>query len=473
MFDQKKIKEFCGVFGIVGHEDAAVITALGLFALQHRGEEASGVASTDGKKIYLKAGLGKVSQNFDNESISKLKGNMAIGHTRYSVTGSPTIKNVQPLLINHIKGKIAIAHNGNLTNAFALRKSLEEEGAIFQTSMDSEIILHLIVRSTKSTIKERIFEALDKIKGSYCLLIMTKDELYVARDPQGFRPLCLGQLQDGKTTVICSETAALDLINANYLGEIEPGECLCVSNKNQNQSTYTREKFAQVDKISCCIFELVYFSRPDSLIFSKSVYKFRKRLGHILAQEAPVNADMVIPVPDSGMHAALGYAQQMNLPFEIAITRNHYIGRSFIQPSQKLRESFAKIKLNPTKNIINGKSIVIIDDSIVRGTTTKERIRNLREAGAKEVHMRISCPPIKFPCYFGIDFPDSNHLIANKMDLKETTEYLNLDSLVYISLPGMIKAAKQDGMDYCHACYSGEYPIIIDDRKKTHKESLE
>lgn len=464
--NKKDIKESCGVFGVVNHKDAAMVAVLGLFALQHRGEEASGVASSDGEQIFLKAGLGQVSQNFNNDSFKELKGNMAIGHTRYSVTGSSNIRNLQPLKINHTKGHIAVAHNGNLTNAFKLRKSLENEGAIFQTSMDSEVILHLIVKSQRATIKEKILDALNKIEGSFCLLIMTTEEIYAVRDPKGFRPLCLGSINGGEGTVVCSETPALDLINAEYLGEIHPGELVNIG----KDGGFNREIYSKSPQISPCIFEMVYFSRPDSYIFSKSVYQFRKELGKVLAKESPVAADMVIPVPDSGMYAALGYAQAMHLPFEIAITRNHYIGRSFIQPSQELRESFAKIKLNPIRSIIDGKKVVIVDDSIVRGTTTKERIRSLRQAGAKEVHMRISCPPIKFPCYFGIDFPDSKTLIANKMTIEEIKDYLNLDSLYYISLGGMIEAAGQS-LEYCHACYSGDYPLDVTD--KTSKEALE
>lgn len=465
----KEVKESCGVFGVANHPHAAMVTVLGLFALQHRGEEACGLAVCDGENIYLKTGLGQVSQNFDNKSIDGLKGDMGVGHTRYSITGSPNIKNIQPLKIDHSKGKIAVAHNGNLTNAIALRHALEEEGAIFQTSMDSEVILHLIVKSKKISIKEKIFDALKKITGSYCLIIMTEDMLYAVRDPRGFRPMCIGTLLNGKSTVVASETSALDLVSGKYIREIEPGECVSIS-KN---GTYTSDMFVGKEKQlnpAKCIFELVYFSRPDSMVFSKSVYQFRKNLGRTLARESPVEADMVIPVPDSGMYAALGYAEVMGLPFEIAITRNHYVGRSFIQPTQALRESFVKIKLNPIKNIINGRRIVIVDDSIVRGTTTRERIRTLREAGAKEVHLRISSPPIKHACYFGIDFPDKEKLIANKGNLKEIADYLNLDSMSYISLSGMIEAAGNESI-FCHACYSGEYPIDITERP--HKRILE
>jgi len=463
MVYEEGIKEACGLFGIMGHTDAATLTVLGLFALQHRGEEAAGIASSNGHKIFIHTGLGHVNKNFDTNIIKKLEGRNAIGHTRYSVTGSPNVRNVQPILVEHTKGRIAVAHNGNITNSIELKRKLENKGAIFQTTMDSEIILHLIARSKHRDLKDAIIDSVKLLKGAFSLLFLTQDKIYAVRDPYGFRPLCLGMLDDAN--IVSSETSALDLVNAKYMGQVNPGEIVTL-----DRSGISREKIFNPKKGASCIFELVYFSRPDSLIFGQSVYQFRKDLGKTLAREYPVDADLVIPVPDSGVYAALGYAEEARLPFEMAITRNHYVGRTFIQPDQKLREYFTRIKLNPIKNIIHKKRIIIVDDSIVRGTTTRERIKLLRGVGAKEVHMRISCPPIKHPCFYGIDFPDPKKLIANNMTLTEARKYLNLDSLHYISLEGMLEAAGTKNK-FCNACFTGHYPTRINSH--LHKEALE
>jgi len=455
-------KEECGLFGVFNNKDAAVITSMGLLALQHRGEESAGIAVTDGTDMNLHARLGHVSRVFDTARLNNLRGNCAIGHTRYSVTGNSNDKNVQPLLVDIARGKIAIAHNGNLTNSKDLKKRLESEGSIFQTTMDSEIVLHLIARSRAESFKDAIIEAVRQLQGAFSLLFLTRDALFAVRDAHGVRPLCLGTL--GDSTILCSETSAIDLVDAKYMGQIDPGEIITVTAQGIERESI----FPQVKQASC-IFEMIYFARPDSLVFGESVYKFRKELGRILAEESPVDADMIVPVPDSGVCAALGYAEQSGIPFEMALTRNHYVGRSFIQPEPHLRKSFVRMKLNPIKNLINKKRIVIVDDSIVRGTTTRERVRTLRESGAKEVHMRISCPPILHGCFYGVDFPDRSELISVRMSTEEVRTYLNLDSLAFISHEGMLRAHKGCNT-FCDACFSGAYPIPIE--KDFNKESL-
>ncbi len=457
-------KEACGLFGITNHAEAVHLTTLGLFALQHRGEEAAGIAYCVDKRIHLKSGLGKVNEVFANNDYKKEFQNsyQAIGHTRYSITGGLSVKNIQPLVVRHLKGEFSIAHNGNLINAKELREKLERQGSVFQTTMDSEIFVHLIANSKAQNFEDAIAESVRQVRGSYSLLIMTSDTIYGVRDPNGFRPLCLGKLDD--SLIITSETCALDLLNAKYMGQVHAGQ-MVVLKKNESRV----KKIFSKPNLSRCIFEMIYFSRPDSLIFGNSVYQFRKKTGKVLAQEAPVEADFVVPIPDSGNHAAIGYAEELKLPIEFAITKNHYFGRSFIQPEQSERDFYVKLKLNPIKNLINKKRIVLIDDSIVRGTTTKKKIKALKSVGAKEVHLRIASPPITHPCYFGIDFPDKSKLIANKMDLKEIKNYLELDSLAYISLQGLESAGND--LSYCKACFSGEYPLKIDGDQK--KENLE
>ncbi len=448
----------CGVFGITGHKDAARLTYLGLYALQHRGEESSGVVTYNGKKEYSHHGMGVVGDAFDERTMKALKGQIAIGHVRYSTTGSSYEKNIQPFLVTHKKGHIAIAHNGNLTNILALRKNLEDKGSIFQTSMDSEIIVHFLAKSKKDNLKGKLTDALMHLEGAYSLVLMVDGVLIGARDPYGFRPLCLGKL-DG-SYVLASETCALDLIQAEYVRDIEPGEIVFIGKDKKIESI---KPFIQAKK-AFCIFEYVYFARPDSNIFGNNVYYTRKELGRQLAKEHPVDADIVMPVPDSGNYAAMGFAKEIGIPLEVGMIRNHYVGRTFIQPSQDIRDFRVRVKLNPIKEVLKGKRIIVVEDSIVRGTTSKSRVRTLRDAGAKEVHMRVSCPPIVSPCFYGIDFPTKKELIASKKTVKKIRDYIGLDSLEYLSLEGMLKAMPLAKNKFCVACFSGKYPTKIPKR---------
>ena len=442
----------CGIFGVLGHKDAARLTYLGLYALQHRGEESAGIFAYDGKKVTYHKGMGLVGEVFDENTIKPLRGDIAIGHVRYSTTGSSHSSNIQPFLASHKRGHIAIAHNGNLTNAMKLRQAMEEKGAIFQTTMDSEVIVHLLARSGKKDYKESIAWTLSQLEGSYSLVLMLDNILIGARDPRGWRPLCLGRLDGGY--ILTSESCALDLINAEYVRDIEPGEIVFIG-KDGLKSIKPFPKC----KHSLCIFEYVYFARPDSNIFGENVYLTRKRLGEQLARKCPVDCDLVIPIPDSGNYAALGFVEESKIPYEAGIIRNHYIGRTFIQPSQFVRDFRVKVKLNPIKDVLKNKRIVIIEDSIVRGTTSRIRVKTLREAGAKEVHMRVSSPPIKFPCFYGIDFPTKKELIASNKTVKEIRDFMGLDSLEYLSLDGMLKAMLLPKDEFCTACFSGEYPV--------------
>ncbi len=406
----------CGIFGMFGNPEAARLTYLGLYALQHRGEESAGIVSYDGKSVHHYKRMGLVSDVFTEDNINRLKGCVAIGHVRYSTTGSSITKNVQPFIVDYKKGHIAIVHNGNFVNTLSLRESLEDQGAIFQTTMDSEIAVHLLARCGKKDVQDKVVETLAKIEGAYSLILMIDNMLVAARDPYGWRPLVLGRVKD--SYVVASETCALDLIQAEYLREIEPGEAVFIDKNGVNSI-----KFSDEIKRARCIFEHIYFSRPDSVVFGQSVYSVRKRLGERLAEENPVSADIVTPVPDSGNYAALGFAQKSKIPLEMGVVRNHYVGRTFIQPSQFIRDFRVKVKLNPVKNVFKGKRVVIIEDSIVRGTTTKMRIRTIKQAGAKEVHMRVSCPPLKFPCFYGIDFPTKKELIASKFSVEEIRKF--------------------------------------------------
>ena len=448
-------KEYCGVFGIYDHEHAAEITYLGLYSLQHRGEESCGMAVSDGRRIRQITGMGLVSEVLKGDKLNGVKGDKAIGHVRYSTTGSSILRNAQPFMISHNKISVSIAHNGNLTNAADIRKKLEDSGAIFQTTMDSEIVLHLLVRSDKEAFEDRLIDALGRCEGAYTMLFLSEDKLVGVRDPQGFRPLCLG-MKDG-SYVLASETCSLDLIDAEYIRDIEPGEVVVIS--REGLESY---KPFEVKTPSPCIFEFIYFSRPDSNIFNDSVLSVRKRLGRKLAEEYPADADIVMSIPDSGNYAALGYAEQSGLPFEFGMVRNHYIGRTFIQPSQEMRKHGVKIKLNPIKEILKGKRVVVVEDSIVRGTTTGGRIKAIREAGVKEIHMRISCPPIKFPCFYGIDFPSKKELIANELaSVEEIGKFIGVDSLKYLSLEGMMDAVCGNKCTFCAACFSGKYPTKV------------
>lgn len=457
-------KEYCGVFGVFDHPSAVDLTYLGLYSLQHRGEESCGIAVSNGRKIQQVIGMGLVPDVLDKKSLKNLKGNNSIGHVRYSTTGSSIVRNAQPFVINHNKLSFSIAHNGNLINAVKLRRVLESKGAIFQTTMDSEVVLHLVVRSKKETFKERLVEALKQCEGAYSMLFLGKDQLVGVRDPYGFRPLCLGE-KNG-SYVLGSETCSLDLVGAKFIREIEPGEIVIIT-KDGIESIKPFEK----KKCSSCIFEFIYFARPDSHIFGQSVHQVRKKLGKKLAEEYPQDADIVMSIPDSGNYAALGYAEASGIPFEFGMVRNHYIGRTFIQPSQEMREHGVKIKLNPIKDALKGKRVIVVEDSIVRGTTTSGRIKAIREAGVKELHMRISCPPIRYPCFYGIDFPSRKELIANELkSVKAIGDFIGVDSLKYISLDGMIEAVGSD--NFCTACFSGDYPTKVNKRLiKTHFES--
>ncbi len=449
-------KEECGIFGIYGHEDAAKLTYFGLYALQHRGQESAGIAVSNGLCIKDYKHMGLVSEVFKEDTLKLLKGHIAIGHVRYSTTGSSLLANAQPLVIYHGHEYYAIAHNGNLVNAYELRRELEEEGAIFRTTMDTEVIMYLIVRHIRYGLEDAIIKALSMVKGAYSLVICTRDKLIAIRDPYGFRPLCLGVMNGENTYVVASETCAFDLIEARYLRDIEPGEILFIDHNG-----CTSLKPFEQSKPRYCIFEFIYFARPDSNIFGQNVYMVRKKLGRLLAKENPIGGDMVIPFPDSGNYAALGFSEASGIPFEMGIIRNHYVGRSFIQPSQSMRTFTVRIKLNPVKELIQGKRIILIEDSIIRGTTTKNRISALRQAGVKEISMFVSCPPHRFPCPYGIDFSTKGELIAASHSIEEIRDYIGLDNLNYLSLNGLLEATgySLDNHPFCIACFTGDYVV--------------
>jgi amidophosphoribosyltransferase len=449
MFD--KMHEECGVFGIFGHPDAANLTYLGLYALQHRGQESAGIVSSDGKKLYGQKAMGLVADIFSEDRIKKLPGHIAIGHNRYSTTGESSVVNIQPILVNFALGGLGVAHNGNIVNAGLLKDELEAYGSIFVMTTDTEVIVHLIAQSRAATLHERIVDALRQVQGSYSLLIITEQELIAIRDPHGFRPLSLGEL-DG-SYVVASETCAFDLIEATYIRDIAPGEMVVINGKGIH-STFP---FKQADP-SHCIFEFIYFARPDSMVFGQNVYTIRKNFGKRLAQETGIDADVVIPVPDSGVPAALGYAEEAGIPFDTGLIRNHYIGRTFIEPRQSIRHFGVKIKLNPVRDALRGKKVVVVDDSIVRGTTSKKIIKMIRNAGATEVHLRISSPPTSYPCFYGIDMPTRQELIASSHSIEEIRKYITADSLGYISMEGIQKVVPYP-MNYCAACFDGEYPV--------------
>ena len=451
-----KPKAYCGVIGVVGHDEAAEMAYLSLYSLQHRGQEAAGIVSTDGERVYSHRGQGLVNDVFSRpEIIQKLRGRMAIGHNRYSTTGSDQKINVQPVLVNAKDGPIALGHNGNLVNARALREALQEEGAIFQTTSDSEIFIHLIARSKKPDMASRIKDALAQVRGAYSLVLLTRDALYAARDPNGFRPLAMGQFNGG--FVVASETCAMDLIGAEYDRDVEAGELLTVTESGIKSVSMTRKQ-----KSAHCIFEFIYFSRPDSRIFGEYVDKTRRNLGRHLAQEHPADADIVIAVPDSSNTAALGYANTTGIPFELGLIRNHYIGRTFIQPKQTMRHFNVKMKFNPVGGVLSGKRVVVIEDSIVRGTTLKLLTQIIRRAGAREVHVRVSSPPIRHPCYYGMDFPTREELIASSMSVDQIRKHLEVDTLGYLSLKGLLNAVPAEGRGYCTACFGGGYPVPVE-----------
>jgi len=464
-----KLREECGVFGIYDHPAAANFTYLGLYSLQHRGQESAGIVSTDGEKLYSHREMGLVTEVFDEESISKLRGNTAIGHVRYSTTGSSNNKNTQPLIMNYEKGELAVGHNGNLTNARILKYKLEKGGSIFQSTTDTEVIVHLIARSKEKTFLGRIIEALTECRGAYSLLFLTPIGLVAARDPHGFRPLVLGKIDN--SYVLASETCAFELIGANYIREIEPGEILFI-NENGIRSFDPLPK----KQHKYCIFENIYLSRPDSFLQGKNIYQMRKNMGKQLAIESPADADIVVAVPDSGTPAAMGYAEQLGLTFETGFLRSHYIGRTFIQPQQSIRNFGVKLKLSVIKEVVNGRRVVVVDDSIVRGTTSRKIVKMIRDAGAKEVHMRISSPPMKFSCYYGIDTPVTSELIAHSLEVEKIKDYITSDTLGYLSQEGITKAVTnynkslKKGANYCFACFDGNYPVEITGEKASHQQ---
>ncbi len=449
-----KFHDHCGVFAVYGHAEAAKLTYLGLYALQHRGQESAGIAASDGQLLLTHKGMGHVAEVFSQEILSGLPGHSAIGHTRYSTAGDTDLKNAQPITVSCQKGQVALAHNGNLVNAAALRRELESRGDIFQTSSDSEVILHYFARSKQAGIPESFAEALDKVVGAYSLVMLFKESVYAIRDPRGFRPLIIGRL-DG-AYVVASETCAFDLINATLLREVEPGEMVILDGRG-----ITSLHFAPPVRHAQCIFEHVYFSRPDSVVFGRSVQTSREMLGRLLAREHPAEADLVVPVPDSGVAAAIGFADESGIPLKFGLIRNHYIGRTFIEPSQAIRDFGVKMKLNPVRSLLEGKRIVLVDDSIIRGTTSRKIVRIVREAGAKEVHMRISCPPTVSPCYYGIDTPTKNELIASTHSVEEIRQFIGADTLGYLSLEGMRHAVEDTQGRYCLACYTANYPTTV------------
>jgi len=444
----------CGVFGIFGHAEAAKLAYLGLYALQHRGQESAGIASTDGLDVHAHKALGHVQEIFTPDVIARLKGESAIGHTRYSTAGDSSLLNAQPVVIDCNRGKVALGHNGNLTNALEVRRRLEHRGSIFQTTSDTEVIVHLIARSAARHLSGAIADALNQVEGAYSLVILTRDEIYAIRDPRGFRPLNLGRL--GGSWVVASETCAFDMIDAEYVREVEPGEMVRISRSGVESIRFAPEKPHQY-----CIFEHVYFSRPDSLIFGRSVNQSRERLGRLLAREHPVEADIVTPVPDSGVPAAIGYADESGIPFRMALIRNHYVGRTFIEPEQAIRDFGVKLKLNPVRSMLEGQRVVLVDDSIVRGTTSRKIVRLVREAGASQVHVRISCPPTISPCYYGVDTPRRDELIAARQSVEEIRQYLSADSLGYLSLESLRAAVEDTEGKFCTSCYTGSYPTEL------------
>jgi amidophosphoribosyltransferase len=449
-------KHYCGVFGVYGHPNAAELTYYGLYALQHRGQESAGIVSFDGHRFREFKGMGLVSQVFTSSVLRQLTGHVAVGHTRYSTTGSSHVRNAQPLTGNCHLGQIAVAHNGNLTNAVQLRQELEHKGVMFQTTVDSEVILCLLAQPTLGAMDNNLLQTVRRLEGAFSLVIMTEQELIGVRDPHGFRPLCLGKVDDA--WVLASETCALDLIHARYERDVKPGE-IVVIDKNGLRSIQAAPEHTQR---AFCIFEYVYFARPDSKIDGRSVYEVRKEMGRQLAREYPVDADIVVPVPDSGVYAALGYSEQSRIPFEMAFIRNHYVGRSFLQPTQLIRDFNVRVKLNLIPELVRGKRVVIVDDSIVRGTTCQARVNTLKEAGAREVHVRVSCPPHMHPCVYGIDFPDRSKLMAANYPIDQIRKYLNADSLAYLSQKGMVKATGLPANAFCMACYTGDYPVKYD-----------
>src|ERR1039458_1006632 len=463
MFDDlpfDKFREECGVFAVYGHPEAANLAHLGLHALQHRGQESAGISSSDGKEIYTHKAMGHVAEIFTASVLNGLPGYMAIGHTRYSTAGDSLLNNAQPFPVTCNKGHISVAHNGNITNAMELRKELEDHGSIFQATSDTEVILHLVARSNQRTVPEALREALMLLDGAFSLVVVANDSIIVARDPHGFRPLAIGRmnLSKGPVYVFASETCAFDLIDAHHVGDVEPGEMVIAG-----PDGLTREFYTLPARPSQCVFEHVYFSRPDSTVFGLPVQQSREMMGRLLAEELPVEADVVVPIPDSGVAAALGYAHASGIPFRHGLIRNHYVGRTFIEPSQAIRDFGVRLKLNPVRDILAGKSVILVDDSLVRGTTSQKIVRMVRNAGAREVHLRISCPPTISPSFYGVDTPTKRELIAANQSVEEIRQFIDCDTLAYLSLDKLQLAVHDIGAEshFCYACYTGDYPTEL------------
>ncbi len=454
--EDRRPKHECGVCGIFGHEDAAKLSYFGLYALQHRGQESAGIVASDNGQVSIHKAMGLVPEIFSEDILQGLPGSMAMGHVRYSTCGASNVTNSQPLMVSHRGTTLAVAHNGNLVNSLELRYDLEGKGSIFQTSMDSEVVLHLLARTMHLGLERALTESFSCLRGAYSILLMTDDTLVAVRDPGGFRPLCLGKLNNGGW-IVASETCALDLVEAEYIRDVEPGEVLII-NKQGMKSIFPWPK----QRTNFCIFETVYFARPDSDIFGINVYESRKRMGEILARESGVEGDFVMPFPDSGNYAAIGFSKEAGIPLEMGMIRNHYVGRTFIQPTQSMRDFNVRVKLNPVRSLLKDKRVIIVEDSIIRGTTGKSRVKALREAGAKEVHMMVSCPPTRHACYYGIDFPSSDQLVAAQNSIEETAAYLGLDSLHYLSLDGLVEATGLNKDDFCLACFNAVYPVEPD-----------
>ena len=450
---EDKPREECGVFAVYGSKEAARVTFFGLFALQHRGQESAGINTADGCHVFGHKGMGLASEVFHEDVLSRLPGHLAIGHVRYSTMGSSIISNAQPFLVHHAGEHYALGHNGNLINAQELRADLEEKGSIFQSTMDSEVIIHLMAHYLKDGFEAALTKALAQVKGSYSIVMLTKDKVVAARDPRGFRPLSLGEINGG--WVVASETCAFDLLGATYVRDVAPGEILIIDHTGLR----SLKPFPPV-KPAHCIFELIYFARPDSHIFGQNVYMCRKRLGHSMAKEYRPDVDIVMPFPDSGTYAAIGYAEESGIPFEMGMIRNHYVGRTFIQPSQPMRDFGVRVKLNPVRALLAGRRVLIVEDSIIRGTTSRNRVRNLRESGVKEIYMAVSCPPTRYPCPYGIDFSSKGELIAAQKEYVEAVgRFIGLDGLHYLSLEGMVEATGMESDSFCLACYTGKYPL--------------
>ena len=450
-----KFKDECGVFGIFGHPEAANLTYLGLYALQHRGQESAGIVSADGARMFASRAMGQVAEAFSESTLEKLPGHLAIGHTRYSTAGESKLENAQPFLIDCAHGQIAVAHNGNLVNAKELRDELVRSGSIFATGSDTEVLLHLYARSKAPTVEEALVESIAQIRGAFSLALLTHNRLIAARDPSGFRPLALGRLGDG-TWIVCSETCALDLIGATYVRDVEPGEILVITEAGPRSI-----KPFPPQPLSHCIFEHVYFARPDSYVFGSSVNEVRTEFGRTLALESGIDADVVVPIPDSGVCAAIGYAEEAGLPMKMGLIRNHYVGRTFIEPAQSIRHFSVKVKLNPVRSILEGRRVVLIDDSLVRGTTSRKIVKMVRAAGAREVHLRISCPPTISPCFYGVDTPNRSELIAATHSIEDIRKYVAADTIAYLSLDGLKRAVEPRQQSYCTSCYTGVYPLAF------------